>query len=149
MQPKSAYDILSTNSNINAYNRYPFTDLAEAIHNAKLKQLQPGEMAVCYYFDNETVIGINAILAIGNLRKGGNLIFENIAPQIDKFKDEISQDISETHRAINNNLDVVNYNNRILADLKLEIKELKDQIEKGVESKSIWVNLDEYNIDLK
>lgn len=149
MQPKSAYDIMSTNSNINAYNRYPFADLAEAMHNAKLKQLQPGEMAVCYYFDPETVIGINAILAIGNLRKGGNLIFENIAPQMDKFRDDISKDISETHRAINNNLDIINFTNKVISELREEIKELRTQLNNGVTTKTTWVNLDNYNLDLK
>lgn len=145
---KNSYDITSTQSNINAYNRYPFADLAEAVKNAKAKSLMPGEMAICYYFDPNTVVGISAILAIGNLRKGGNLIFENIAPQLDQFKDEICKDISETHRVVNNNIDIVNYNNKICSDVKSDLAKLEQKVEQNATSKSSWVNLNEYNLDL-
>lgn len=148
MQPKSAYEIVASQSNINAYNRYPFADLAEAVHRAKSKQLQPGEMAICYYFDENSVIGVNAILAIGNLRKGGNLIFENIAPQFDRLKDDIYKDINETHSAINNNLDIINYNNRIVSEVKNDISKLKIEIDTNTVSKQQWVNLDKYDLDL-
>ena len=42
---KNRYDILPTQSNINAYNRYPFKSYEDAVNNLKQKTLQPGEMA--------------------------------------------------------------------------------------------------------
>lgn len=64
------YEILPTaKSNINAYNRYPFTCYEEAVQNIMQKNLKPGEQAVAYYFDENSIIGINAITAFGNLKK--------------------------------------------------------------------------------
>lgn len=140
------YDITSSTSPLNAYNRYPFTDITEAIYNAKQKKLQPGEVAICYYFDEKSVEGINAVIAVGNLRKGCNIIFENI--DIDEFRHEVMHNIMENNKAIKDNIDVVNTNNRICAEVKADIKRIEKKVDMNAAPANIWVNLDQYDLDL-
>lgn len=140
------YDIASTTSPLNAYNRYPFTDITDAIYHAKQKKLQPGEIAICYYFDEKSIVGINAVIAVGNLRKGGNIIFENI--KMDEFRHEVMHNIMENQKAIKDNIDVVNVNNRICAEVKADVKRLEKKVDMNAAPANLWVDLDKYDLDL-
>lgn len=143
------YDILPTPANVNSYNRYPFKDFDEAIHHAKKKNLVPGEIAVCYYFDPHSVVGISAVLALGNLRKGGNLIFENVAPRLECFEHDVYKNINKQEALLQDNINVVNYNNKICSEVKQQIKDLETKITQQAFPSSNWVNLDLYDLDIK
>lgn len=145
---KNLYDILPTQSNINAYNRYPFKSYEDAVNNLKQKTLQPGEMAVGYYFDQNTVIGINAVFAFGNLKRTGNIIFKNG----DIFDDQINHIndlVLKQRKVINQLVDSVNHTNKAWAGLENDLNDLKNQFQNTVQTQHIeLIDLDNYNLDL-
>ena len=145
---KNLYDILPTQSNINAYNRYPFKSYEDAVNNLKQKTLQPGEMAVGYYFDQNTVIGINAVFAFGNLKRTGNIIFKN-GDIFDGQINHINDLVLKQRKVINQLVDSVNHTNKAWAGLENDINDLKNQFQNTVQTQHIeLIDLDNYNLDL-
>ena len=145
---KNLYDILPTQSNINAYNRYPFKSYEDAVNNLKQKTLQPGEMAVGYYFDQNTVIGINAVFAFGNLKRTGNIIFKN-GDIFDGQINHINDLVLKQRKVINQLVDSVNHPNKAWAGLENDINDLKNQFQNTVQTQHIeLIDLDNYNLDL-
>ena len=145
---KNLYDILPTQSNINAYNRYPFKSYEDAVNNLKQKTLQPGEMAVGYYFDQNTVIGINAVFAFGNLKRTGNIIFKN-GDIFDGQINHINDLVIKQRKVINQLVDSVNHTNKAWAGLENDINDLKNQFQNTVQTQHIeLIDLDNYNLDL-
>lgn len=145
---KNRYDILPTQSNINAYNRYPFKSYEDAVNNLKQKTLQPGEMAVGYYFDQNTVIGINAVFAFGNLKRTGNIIFKN-GDIFDGQINHINDLVLKQRKVINQLVDSVNHTNKAWAGLENDINDLKNQFQNTVQTQHIeLIDLDNYNLDL-
>ena len=145
---KNRYDILPTQSNINAYNRYPFKSYEDAVNNLKQKTLQPGEMAVGYYFDQNTVIGINAVFAFGNLKRTGNIIFKN-GDIFDGQINHINDLVLKQRKVINQLVDSVNHTNKAWAGLENDINDLKYQFQNTVQTQHIeLIDLDNYNLDL-
>ena len=142
------YDILPTQSNINAYNRYPFKSYEDAVNNLKQKTLQPGEMAVGYYFDQNTVIGINAVFAFGNLKRTGNIIFKN-GDIFDGQINHINDLVLKQRKVINQLVDSVNHTNKAWAGLENDLNDLKNQFQNTVQTQHIeLIDLDNYNLDL-
>ena len=145
---KNRYDILPTQSNINAYNRYPFKSYEDAVNNLKQKTLQPGEMAVGYYFDQNTVIGINAVFAFGNLKRTGNIIFKN-GDIFDGQINHINELVIKQRKVINQLVDSVNHTNKAWAGLENDLNDLKNQFQNTVQTQHIeLIDLDNYNLDL-
>lgn len=145
---KNLYDILPTQSNINAYNRYPFKSYEDAVNNLKQKTLQPGEMAVGYYFDQNTVIGINAVFAFGNLKRTGNIIFKN-GDIFDGQINHINDLVLKQRKVINQLVDSVNHTNKAWAGLENDLNDLKNQFQNTVQTQHIeLIDLDNYNLDL-
>lgn len=145
---KNLYDILPTQSNINAYNRYPFKSYEDAVNNLKQKTLQPGEMAVGYYFDQNTVIGINAVFAFGNLKRTGNIIFKN-GDIFDGQINHINDMVFKQRKVINQLVDSVNHTNKTWAGLENDLNDLKNQFQNTVQTQHIeLLDLDNYNLDL-
>ena len=145
---KHRYDILPTQSNINAYNRYPFKSYEDAVNNLKQKTLQPGEMAVGYYFDQNTVIGINAVFAFGNLKRTGNIIFKN-GDIFDGQINHINELVIKQRKVINQLVDSVNHTNKAWAGLENDLNDLKNQFQNTVQTQHIeLIDLDNYNLDL-
>ena len=145
---KNRYDILPTQSNINAYNRYPFKSYEDAVNNLKQKTLQPGEMAVGYYFDQNTVIGINAVFAFGNLKRRGNIIFKN-GDIFDGQINHINDLVLKQRKVINQLVDSVNHTNKAWAGLENDLNDLKNQFQNTVQTQHIeLIDLDNYNLDL-
>lgn len=145
---KNRYDILPTQSNINAYNRYPFKSYEDAVNNLKQKTLQPGEMAVGYYFDQNTVIGINAVFAFGNLKRTGNIIFKN-GDIFDGQINHINDLVLKQRKVINQLVDSVNHTNKAWAGLENDLNDLKKQFQNTVQTQHIeLIDLDNYNLDL-
>ena len=145
---KNRYDILPTQSNINAYNRYPFKSYEDAVNNLKQKTLQPGEMAVGYYFDQNTVIGINAVFAFGNLKRTGNIIFKN-GDIFDGQINHINDMVFKQRKVINQLVDSVNHTNKAWAGLENDLNDLKNQFQNTVQTQHIeLIDLDNYNLDL-
>lgn len=145
---KNRYDILPTQSNINAYNRYPFKSYEDAVNNLKQKTLQPGEMAVGYYFDQNTVIGINAVFAFGNLKRTGNIIFKN-GDIFDGQINHINDLVLKQRKVINQLVDSVNHTNKAWAGLENDLNDLKNQFQNTVQTQHIeLIDLDNYNLDL-
>ena len=145
---KNLYDILPTQSNINAYNRYPFKSYEDAVNNLKQKTLQPGEMAVGYYFDQNTVIGINAVFAFGNLKRTGNIIFKN-GDIFDGQINHINDLVLKQRKVINQLVDSVNHTNKAWAGLENDLNDLKNQFQNTVQTQHIeLLDLDNYNLDL-
>ena len=145
---KNRYDILPTQSNINAYNRYPFKSYEDAVNNLKQKTLQPGEMAVGYYFDQNTVIGINAVFAFGNLKRTGNIIFKN-GDIFDGQINHINDLVLKQRKVINQLVDSVNHTNKAWAGLENDLNDLKNQFQNTVQTQHIeLLDLDNYNLDL-
>lgn len=145
---KNLYDILPTQSNINAYNRYPFKSYEDAVNNLKQKTLQPGEMAVGYYFDQNTVIGINAVFAFGNLKRTGNIIFKN-GDIFDGQINHINDLVIKQRKVINQLVDSVNHTNKAWAGLENDLNDLKNQFQNTVQTQHIeLIDLDNYNLDL-
>ena len=145
---KNLYDILPTQSNINAYNRYPFKSYEDAVNNLKQKTLQPGEMAVGYYFDQNTVIGINAVFAFGNLKRTGNIIFKN-GDILDGQINHINDLVLKQRKVINQLVDSVNHTNKAWAGLENDLNDLKNQFQNTVQTQHIeLIDLDNYNLDL-
>lgn len=145
---KNRYDILPTQSNINAYNRYPFKSYEDAVNNLKQKTLQPGEMAVGYYFDQNTVIGINAVFAFGNLKRTGNIIFKN-GDIFDGQINHINDLVIKQRKVINQLVDSVNHTNKAWAGLENDLNDLKNQFQNTVQTQHIeLIDLDNYNLDL-
>lgn len=145
---KNLYDILPTQSNINAYNRYPFKSYEDAVNNLKQKTLQPGEMAVGYYFDQNTVIGINAVFAFGNLKRTGNIIFKN-GDIFDGQINHINDMVFKQRKVINQLVDSVNHTNKAWAGLENDLNDLKNQFQNTVQTQHIeLIDLDNYNLDL-
>ena len=145
---KNRYDILPTQSNINAYNRYPFKSYEDAVNNLKQKTLQPGEMAVGYYFDQNTVIGINAVFAFGNLKRTGNIIFKN-GDIFDGQINHINDMVFKQCKVINQLVDSVNHTNKTWAGLENDLNDLKNQFQNTVQTQHIeLLDLDNYNLDL-
>lgn len=145
---KNIYDILPTQSNINAYNRYPFKSYEDAVNNLKQKTLQPGEMAVGYYFDQNTVIGINAVFAFGNLKRTGNIIFKN-GDIFDGQINHINDLVIKQRKVINQLVDSVNHTNKAWAGLENDLNDLKNQFQNTVQTQHIeLIDLDNYNLDL-
>ena len=145
---KNLYDILPTQSNINAYNRYPFKSYEDAVNNLKQKTLQPGEMAVGYYFDQNTVIGINAVFAFGNLKRTGNIIFKN-GDIFDGQINHINDMVFKQRKVINQLVDSVNHTNKAWAGLENDLNDLKNQFQNTVQTQHIeLLDLDNYNLDL-
>ena len=145
---KISYDILPTQSNINAYNRYPFKSYEDAVNNLKQKTLQPGEMAVGYYFDQNTVIGINAVFAFGNLKRTGNIIFKN-GDIFDGQINHINDLVLKQRKVINQLVDSVNHTNKAWAGLENDLNDLKNQFQNTVQTQHIeLIDLDNYNLDL-
>ena len=54
----------------------------------------------------------------------------------------------ENNKAIKDNIDVVNTNNRICAEVKADIKRLEKKVDMNAAPANIWVNLDQYDLDL-
>lgn len=145
---KNLYDILPTQSNINAYNRYPFKSYEDAVNNLKQKTLQPGEMAVGYYFDQNTVIGINAVFAFGNLKRTGNIIFKN-GDIFDCQINHINDMVFKQRKVINQLVDSVNHTNKAWAGLENDLNDLKNQFQNTVQTQHIeLIDLDNYDLDL-
>ena len=145
---KNLYDILPTQSNINAYNRYPFKSYEDAVNNLKQKTLQPGEMAVGYYFDQNTVIGINAVFAFGNLKRTGNIIFKN-GDIFDGQINHINDLVLKQRKVINQLVDSVNHTNKTWVGLENDLNDLKNQFQNTVQTQHIeLIDLDNYNLDL-
>lgn len=145
---KNLYDILPTQSNINAYNRYPFKSYEDAVNNLKQKTLQPGEMAVGYYFDQNTVIGINAVFAFGNLKRTGNIIFKN-GDIFDGQINHINDMVFKQRKVINQLVDSVNHTNKAWAGLENDLNDLKNQFQNTVQTQHIeLIDLDNYDLDL-
>lgn len=145
---KNLYDILPTQSNINAYNRYPFKSYEDAVNNLKQKTLQPGEMAVGYYFDQNTVIGINAVFAFGNLKRTGNIIFKN-GDIFDGQINHINDIVFKQSKVINQLVDSVNRTNKTWSGLEYDLNELKNQFQNTVQTQHIeLIDLDNYDLDL-
>lgn len=145
---KNLYDILPTQSNINAYNRYPFKSYEDAVNNLKQKTLQPGEIAVGYYFDQNTVIGINAVFAFGNLKRTGNIIFKN-GDIFDGQINHINDMVFKQRKVINQLVDSVNHTNKAWAGLENDLNDLKNQFQNTVQTQHIeLIDLDNYNLDL-
>ena len=145
---KNRYDILPTQSNINAYNRYPFKSYEDAVNNLKQKTLQPGEMAVGYYFDQNTVIGINAVFAFGNLKRTGNIIFKN-GDIFDGQINHINDLVLKQRKVINQLVDSVNHTNKAWAGLENDLNDLKNKFQNTVQTQHIeLIDLDNYNLDL-
>ena len=145
---KNLYDILPTQSNINAYNRYPFKSYEDAVNNLKQKTLQPGEMAVGYYFDQNTVIGINAVFAFGNLKRTGNIIFKN-GDIFDGQINHVNDLVLKQRKVINQLVDSVNHTNKAWAGLENDLNDLKNQFQNTVQTQHIeLIDLDNYNLDL-
>ena len=145
---KNRYDILPTQSNINAYNRYPFKSYEDAVNNLKQKTLQPGEMAVGYYFDQNTVIGITAVFAFGNLKRTGNIIFKN-GDIFDGQINHINDLVLKQRKVINQLVDSVNHTNKAWAGLENDLNDLKNQFQNTVQTQHIeLIDLDNYNLDL-
>ena len=145
---KNRYDILPTQSNINAYNRYPFKSYEDAVNNLKQKTLQPGEMAVGYYFDQNTVIGINAVFAFGNLKRTGNIIFKN-GDIFDGQINHINDMVFKQRKVINQLVDSVNHTNKAWAGLENDLNDLKNQFQNTVQTQHIeLIDLDNYDLDL-
>ena len=145
---KNLCDILPTQSNINAYNRYPFKSYEDAVNNLKQKTLQPGEMAVGYYFDQNTVIGINAVFAFGNLKRTGNIIFKN-GDIFDGQINHINDLVVKQRRVINQLVDSVNHTNKTWAGLENDLNDLKNQFQNTVQTQHIeLLDLDNYDLDL-
>lgn len=145
---KNLYDILPTQSNINAYNRYPFKSYEDAVNNLKQKTLQPGEMAVGYYFDQNTVIGINAVFAFGNLKRTGNIIFKN-GDIFDCQINHINDLVVKQRKVINQLVDSVNHTNKTWAGMENDLNDLKNQFQNTVQTQHIeLLDLDNYDLDL-
>ena len=145
---KNLYDILPTQSNINAYNRYPFKSYEDAVNNLKQKTLQPGEMAVGYYFDQNTVIRINAVFAFGNLKRTGNIIFKN-GDIFDGQINHINDLVIKQRKVINQLVDSVNHTNKAWAGLENDLNDLKNQFQNTVQTQHIeLLDLDNYDLDL-
>ena len=145
---KNLYDILPTQSNINAYNRYPFKSYEDAVNNLKQKTLQPGEMAVGYYFDQNTVIGINAVFAFGNLKRTGNIIFKN-GDIFDGQINHINDMVFKQRKVINQLVDSVNHTNKTWVGLENDLNDLKNQFQNTVQTQHIeLLDLDNYDLDL-
>ena len=145
---KNLYDILPTQSNINAYNRYPFKSYEDAVNNLKQKTLQPGEMAVGYYFDQNTVIGINAVFAFGNLKRTGNIIFKN-GDIFDGQINHINDLVLKQRKVINQLVDSVNHTNKTWVGLENDLNDLKNQFQNTVQTQHIeLLDLDNYDLDL-
>lgn len=146
---KNPYDILPTQSNINQYNRYPFKSYEDAVTNLKMKTLQPGEMAVAYYFDQNTVIGINAVFAFGNLKRTGNIIFKN-GDMFDNQMDHVNHIVSKQSKVINQLVDSINHANKNWSGIEVRLNKLTDQFEQTVKTQHVQlIDLDHYTLDLQ
>lgn len=143
------YEILPTvKSNINAYNRYPFTCYEEAYQNLMSKHLSPGEQAVAYYFDENSLIGINAITAFGNLKSAGNIIFKN-GQDMDRDLEHIHHDIVKQKNVINSMVDAINHANKNWSQIEGRIKKIEQKFDKEHDTLHLqMINLDTYDLDL-
>lgn len=143
------YEILPTaKSNINAYNRYPFACYEEAFQNLMAKHLSPGEQAVAYYFDQDSLIGINAITAFGNLKSAGNIIFKN-GQDMDRDLEHIHHDVVKQKNVINRMVDTINHANKNWSQIEGRIKKIEQKFDKEHDTLHLqMINLDTYDLDL-
>lgn len=143
------YEILpTTKSNINAYNRYPFTCYEEAVQNLMQKNLKPGEQAVAYYFDENSIIGISAITAFGNLKKAGNIIFKS-GQDLDRELEHLHKDVVMHKKVINNMVDTINHANKNWSQIEGRIKKIEQKFDKEHDTLHVQViDLDNYDLDI-
>ena len=105
-------------------------------------------MAVGYYFDQNTVIGINAVFAFGNLKRTGNIIFKN-GDIFDGQINHINDLVVKQRKVINQLVDSVNHTNKAWAGLENDLNDLKNQFQNTVQTQHIeLIDLDNYNLDL-
>lgn len=120
---KNPYDILPTKANLHSYNRYPFGSFSEAVNNMKQKSLQPGEIAIAYYFDNDSILGINAVLGIGNLKNAQNIIFTNSEQKVN----DISKKVFQQTQAINQLVEVMNNTSKTRENILKRLDALEEK----------------------
>lgn len=139
----------STKGSLSSYNRYPFASYDEAVNNLKQKSLQPGEMAIAYYFDQDSIIGINAALAFGNLKKQENIIFKN--PEL--YNEEvlnINKELSNARCNINKIIDAINHSNKIYSEIADKVNDLDEKMNETHDTLYVqMLDLNTYNLDLE